>query len=133
MVFDVVVGADDRVIDDPEIGLAQLFIETDGGLLGIGGELHRSLVQLGHIERSWRLFGAGIGGRPRYPLKQIERRHTILRSIILPMILEGPGMLVTVLKKPFPPVVAPKPGSGASRCNELKTLGPGLRRGDDEN
>lgn len=63
VVLDVVEGADDRVVDDPEVGLPQLLVERHAAR-GVGrrndGVTQRPRVELGDVEPASSLGGARV-------------------------------------------------------------------------
>ena len=50
VIFQVVVRADDGVVDDPEIGLAQFLVQGQAGVVDLGRGRGRALIQIGHVE-----------------------------------------------------------------------------------
>jgi hypothetical protein len=75
IVFDVVEGADDRAVDDPEVGLAQLLVERRALVALARSVPERPGVELGHVEARGRLLGARIRGRAAQVREAVELGH----------------------------------------------------------
>lgn len=98
--FDVVEGADDRGVDDPEVGLAQLLIERRVGLARCGLFGERTPVEVSDIEPAVPRGGGGVGRgfrdflEGRGPLILGVLRHRVARALpacVSPSAKSSPG------------------------------------------
>ena len=80
VVLDVVVRADDRVVDDPEVGLAQLLVE---GLAAVGSAIfllgNRTPIEIGYVEGMRDGRWMWICGRLRDALEKVESSHAPMK------------------------------------------------------